>query len=341
MDELQWTVKAASAYTQGGKTPATIYGTVVTRQGDINQPGLSESESLTVRVDDLDLPCYTLPADGDYDIDSRARSARLAAKALAELWNRHGPIPPTTAMVCSLNREDWGSHPADVFQDLLVNNFMALGDPALVDWCSLCTVYQMDEPKDRAQIAAETSLVWLSTDSLINQATLDRLGDRVAIKHFSDGLILGEAATAVWLTSDASSGTARLTLYTEPLANLTASDTRLAVVQPYRHGLVTHLDQSLDQQANWHQWLGDFKPASEFDALQHISLSSGFGYVGAAGPGLAVVCALGRRQMPCPPVDTQWLFHQSPDQQYTLLKLDSTPHTATPAAQPKQGGLSG
>lgn len=141
----------------------------------------------------------------------------------------------------------------------------------------------MDEPEDRARIAAETSLVWLSTDSLINQATLDRLGDRVAIKHFSDGLILGEAATALWLTSDASSGTARLTLYPEPLANLTASDARLAAVQPYRHGLVTHLDQSLDQQANWHQWLGDFEPASEFDALQHASLTSGFGYVGAAG----------------------------------------------------------
>ncbi|MEX2366460.1 MAG: hypothetical protein WD601_07610 [Pseudohongiellaceae bacterium] len=340
-NKLQWAVKAASAYTQGGKTPAAIYAAVATRQGDINQPGLSESESLTVDVDGLALPCYTFPADGEHGLDGRARSARLAAKALAELWNRHGPLPPTTAMVCSVNQQDWGSDPAEAIQDQLVNNFFELGDPALVDWCSLCSVYRMDEPKDRALIETETSLVWLSADSLVNQATVDRLSDRVAIKHFPDGLVLGEAATAIWLTTDPSPGSARLALYPEPLIELTGSNPKLADIQPYSHGLVTHLDQDLDQQAHWHQWLGDFEPKTEFDTLQCASITLGFGYVGTAGPGLAVLCALGRQQMPCPPVATQWLFHQTLDQRYSLLKLDSSPNTATPAIQPKQGGLSG
>jgi len=314
---------------------------VATRQGNINQPGLSESESLTIDVDGLALPCYTFPADGEHGIDGRARSAHLAAKALAELWNRHGPIPPTTAMVCSVNQQDWGSDPAEAIQDQLVNNFFELGDPALVDWCSRCSVYRMDEPKDRALIEAETSLVWLSADSLVNQATVERLSDRVAIKHFADGLVLGEAATAIWLTTAPSPGSAQLTRYVEPLAALTTKAPLLTDIQPYTHGLVTHLDQDLDQQAHWHQWLGDFEPKTEFDALQHASITQGFGYVGAAGPGLAVLCALGRRQMPCPPVTTQWLFHQNLDHHYNLMKLDSYTNTATPAAQPKQGGLSG
>lgn len=341
MDKLQWTVKAANAYTQGGKTPAAIYATAATRQGDIHQPGLSESESLTVDVDGLALPCYTFPADDEYGIDGRERSARLAAKALAELWNRHGPIPQTTAIVFSVSQEVWGSDPAETIQDELARHFIELGDLALVDWCEVAAVYRMDEPEDRAMIEAASSLVWLSADSLINQATVERFSDRVAIKHFTDGLVLGEAATAIWLTTDPSPGSARLTLYPEPLTELMGSDPRLADIQPYSHGLVTHLDQDLDQQAHWHQWLGDFEPKTEFDALQHASITLGFGYVGAAGPGLAVLSALGRRQMPCPPVATQWLFHQHLNHQYSLMKLDSYTNTATPAAQPKQGGLSG
>lgn len=344
MDKLQRYVKAASGYTLGGHTPAAVYAVAATRQGDIDQPGLTESESLTIDVDGLPLPCYTFPANaeqGEHTFDGRMRATRLAAKALAALWNRHGPLPETTAMVFSVNRDDWPTEPVDVIQEPLVEACLELGELALAEWCRLAAVYRMDEPKDKALIEAETSLVWLSADSLINQATVDRLSDRVAIQYFTDGLVLGEAATAIWLTSEPQPGAARLTLYPEPLNKLDANEPNLAEVQPYAHGLVTHLDQDLDQQAQWHQWLGDYEPKTEFDQVQQTSVTLGFGYVGAAGPGLAVLCALGRHQMPCPPVATQWLFHQNLDHSYSLMKLDSHTDTATPDHEPKQGGLSG
>lgn len=342
MDNLHWTVQAASAYTQGGNTPASVYATTATRQGDVHQPGLSEHEHLTVDVEGQALPCYALPADaeqGEQIFDAHARSVALASKALAALWNQHEPNLTGTPLVLSVNENDWST--AEAFQERLVDALFAMGEVALAEWCDQTPVYRLDDPEQRKPIEAESTLVWLSADTLINQATVDRLSDRVAVKHFPDGLVLGEAATALWLTTGSVPGGARLTLYSDPLPQLNSNQPMLAEVQPYSQALVTHLDQDMDQQAHWHQWLGDFEPKTEFDLIQHASLSLGFGYVGSAGPGLAVLCALGRSQMPCPPVDTQWIFHQNLDNSYSLMKLETSNNTALTQPQPKTGGLSG
>ena len=346
MTSLEWTIKSASAYTQGGATPASIYATAVTRQGNVHQPGLTTSDRLSILVDGLELPCFVCPADNDTSENGWVRSALLAAHALTGLWNREGPFFKDGSLALSIARSN-GTVDAestireDTTRTLLVDSLYALGETSLASWCEQAPITFVDKPEDWLTVPRDAPLIWLSADSLINTATVRRLSDRVAAKHFEDGLVLGEAATAVWLNPEPQPGFPRLTVFPTTVPTLTIKEPTLADVRPYTHDLVSHLDQDVDQQAQWSQWLGSFRPTLDLEHPRQTPLNLGFGYVGTAGPGLAVLCALGRQVMPCPPADTLWLFHQGLDRQYGVMKLDLNKDTGVPTPQPKSGVLSG
>lgn len=319
-----WTLQAARACTGAGNTPAAVYATATTRKGNIQKSSLEASDCLFLPFQGLELPCFVCPADDDQEENGLIRSLQLAGRALAELQQPKFPWPQETVLALSLNKVYLANHKAalETARGQLVNQLYVQGDIALAQWCAQATLAEVNRPEDWRQLEHTDSVLWLSADSLLNTATVKRLNTRIATQYFDDGLVLGEAATALWLTRAPEAGRPTLDVHGETLAELDRRQAPLDSVQPYLEGLVAHLDGGTDHQAAWRQWLGQYDENSPYYWEQHEQITLGFGYVGTAGPGLCVVCALGRLQMPCPPIDRQWLVHQSLEPGYSLMTLD-------------------
>lgn len=339
MPERTYTVTEAFGRTLGGATPTGAYATLATRQGSFHAPDLAEAEELTVRFQGQELPCFARPlgtpvADGHY------RTLELAADALAGLWHAADTWPDNTVLAlnlapCHEANPNWTRLRAD-----LIHTLELAGEPTLADWCEHARWFPLAHPEDWQSIEPDLTVIWLSADSLLNRTTVRKLANRVATRYFDAGLILGEAATALRLDPQPKADKPRLTIHTDALKVLDKAHPTLEALNPYRESLVAHTDPGQSHEVRWQQWLNQYPAASLFERIHSLPVVLGFGYVGNAGPGLNVLCALGRQRLPCPPATRQWLFHQRLDNQYQLMMLD-TPTQNEPQLTTNTGGLSG
>ncbi|GGX52568.1 hypothetical protein [Saccharospirillum salsuginis] len=343
MPERIYTVTEAYGRTLGGETPIGAYATLATRQGSFHAPDLDEADELTVRFQGMELPCFARPL-GPPSADGHHRTLELAADALAGLWHTADSWPDDAVLAlnlasCHNPTPNWDRLRAD-----LIHTLELAGELALAGWCEHALWFPLHRPEDWQAIEPNQTVIWLSADSLLNQSTVKKLAGRVATRYFDAGLILGEAATAVRLDSQPGVGKPRLTIHTDALTPLDREQPALTGFNPYSEALVAHLDPGQKHEVRWQRWLDQYPCPSPFDRIQSLPAVLGFGYVGSAGPGLNVLCALGRQRLPCPPATRQWMFHQSLDNRYQLMVLDvpmnNASHPTTQAPEQK-GGLSG
>ncbi len=343
MPERCYTVTEAFGRTLGGTTPAGAYATLATRQGSFHAPDLAEAEELTVHFQGMELPCFARPL-GPPTADSHYRTLELAAEALTSLWHNDASWPENAVLALNLApchhlTPNWNRLRTD-----LIHTLELAGELPLADWCEQAPWVPLAQPEDWQAIEPDLSVIWLSADSLLNQVTVRKLANRVATRYFDAGLILGEAATALRLDPQPKAGKPRLTIHTDALATLYREQPRLQALNPYHDSLVAHRDPGQPQEVLWQQWLDQYPAASPFERIHSLPVVLGFGYVGNAGPGLSVLCALGRQRLPCPPATRQWLFHQRLDNQYQLMVLDTPSNNlpqTTADALGSTGGLSG
>lgn len=343
MAERCYTVIDIHGRTLGGPTPAGAYATLATRQGSFHAPSLDESADLTIRFQGMELPCFARPL-GTPSADGYRRRLELAAEALTGLWHAAESWPDNAVLALSLAPCHGPIPNGPRLHADLTHTLLLAGELALAEWCEQARSVPLDRPEDWPSINAGLPVIWLSADSLLNQTAVHQLADRVATRYFDAGLILGEAATALRLDPAPVNGKARLTIHEDTLATLDRQHPTLRKLNPYQEGLVAHLDPGQAHDIRWGQWLDQYPATSLFDRIQSLPVVLGFGYVGNAGPGLSVLCALGRQRLPCPAATRQWLFHQQLDNRYQLMVLDVPTNNVrqpTTNAPGSTGGLSG
>lgn len=334
MAEQPWHIKAVHAYTAQGSTPASLWASAVGFQASIKpEPGLSQI------IEDQALPCLTCPADADYDPNDIARSQRLAARLLAG-WSEP---PPTgdTVLALTLGRPGEGYRRNRRLEHLrsgLVDTLRIEGVPHWADWCAGATLAGIDSPEDWQALVSVTSgghqpdILWISADSLINPDALSQLGELVSNSLFTDGLVLGEGAAAIWLSPPGNSGDktiARVTWHSQSVPELSKEDPALSTINPHRDGLMAHAQTDPKSQSRWHGWLSRYPDDDIYSEPQHSWLNAGLGYLGSAGWALGIVAALGRLPMPCPPVERMQALHQSLEGRWCLATVDAV-KTAEP-----------
>lgn len=316
MAEQPWHVKAVHAYTAQGSNPASLWASAVGFQASIKPaPGLSQI------IEDQALPSLTCPADADYDPNDIARSQTLAGRLLAG-WSE--PLPThDTVLALTLGRPGKGYRRNRRLEQLrsgLVDALRREGVPHWADWCAGATLAGIDSPEDWQALVSATSgghqpdILWISADSLINPDALSQLGELVSNGLFTDGLVLGEGAAAVWLLPPGHSGDnaiARLTWHCQSVAHLNKDDPALSTVNPYNDALMAHAQTDPKSQSRWYRWLSQYPEEGTYSEPQHVWLNAGLGYLGSAGWALGIVSALGRLPMPCPPVERLQALHQS------------------------------
>ncbi|WP_028672269.1 hypothetical protein [Saccharospirillum impatiens] len=334
MAEQRWSIKAAHACTARGSDPASLWASAAGFQAVIQpEPNLSQF------VEDQALASLTSPAGGDYQPNDVIRSQSLAASLLAG-WKE--PLPTSNVtLALTLGRPGEGYRGGQRVEQLRAGLVAALriaGAPHWAEWCSAATLASIDCPQDWERISRSSSaavqpdILWLSADSLINPGALKQLGDRVSNEQFTDGLVLGEGASVLWLQplpQASNHPLAQLTLHTCTIAELNAEQSPLSSIDPNREGLVNHALTDPKSQTQWYRWLDTYPEADALTEPQHNWLTAGLGYLGSAGWSLGILAALGRLPMPCPPVNRVQALHQMPAGHWFLATLEP----ANPASE--------
>ena len=344
MTHTDWRIHAASSCTGQGDTAAAIYAALAS-----GESRLQASEDITLAYEGLALPCLICPVDDDPDTQGLTRSLQLAARALMQLYEQVTDWPMQATVALSLSRQQMqqaGAREQDVHGDL-IHALYQQGATPLARWCEQalwCDPSALFAPTSvpaTGDATTETepaprSLIWLSADSLINPASVRQLGRRIARESREDGLILGEAATAIWLSRDSEPGSEpgvhphrpRLRVY-PPLAALDHRSAPLNAIQLDTDALISQRDGDPERQSRWQLWLDHTDPASLNHSRPQDRLETSFGHVGAAAPGLCVLAGLGRLQLPCPPVTRVWLLSETLEHTFNVMTLEQVDDSRT------------
>ncbi|WCN14274.1 hypothetical protein GV054_15390 [Marinomonas mediterranea] len=339
MSASHWYIKAASACTGQGVTPAQIYAGVQTTSSRV-----VPCSSLTVNFEGVVTSSLVCPVNDDV-IEPGSRCAVLAAQALSEFAKTCDVMPMEGAIALQLG----STVQHDTFMEDLDNALFQLGLRDIGDRLDSLEKVLLNQPEDWSKLEAFEEVIWLSVDSLLNRTSIDVLEDYIANEIYPEGIVPGEASAILWLSkfnegmsnidkanmdnnqeesyknrSYADEHCARLTVYQNSWHRLDELHSDHAEIEPLQHLMVNSVSALPKQQSAWYQWIGRLKLADTqaIEQAPHLWLARSFGYVGVASAGIGVLCALGYLTLPLATTTSAWLVDAQLPQGYHLYKIE-------------------